>query len=91
MIDTIGCNTRLVAVTSGFRSSPGPPLLGDTYGTVSAHSHGHRNGQQTARIFPSSLFACNPGGRWGDTVRILAQWQRPVASSEALDPLHWSM
>ena len=22
---------------------------------------------------------------------ILAQWQRPVASSEALDPLHWVM
>jgi hypothetical protein len=28
------------------------------------------------------------GGRWGNTVQALAQWQHPVASSEALDVLY---
>jgi len=34
---------------------------------------------------------CRPGGRWGDTERVLARWQRPVASSKALVMLHWEM
>jgi hypothetical protein len=38
-------------------------------------------------FFHHYCFACNPGGRWGNTVQILAQWLRPVASSEALDPI----
>ena len=31
------------------------------------------------------------GVRRGDTGRIIAQWQSPVASSEALDVLHQAM
>ena len=31
------------------------------------------------------------GVRRGDTGRILAQWQRPVALSKALDVLYWAM
>jgi hypothetical protein len=31
------------------------------------------------------------GGHWGDTVQALARWRHPVASSEALDVLHWVM
>ncbi len=31
------------------------------------------------------------GVRRGDTGQIIAQWQRPVASSEALDVLHRAM
>jgi hypothetical protein len=31
------------------------------------------------------------GGRWGDTAQALAQWQHPVASSEARDVLHRAM
>jgi hypothetical protein len=31
------------------------------------------------------------GSRWGDTVQALAQWQHPVASSEAQDVLHCVM
>jgi hypothetical protein len=31
------------------------------------------------------------GGRRGNTAQALAQWQHPVASSEALDVLHWAM
>jgi hypothetical protein len=33
------------------------------------------------------FFSC----RWDDTERILAQWWHPVASSEALAPLHQAM
>jgi hypothetical protein len=31
------------------------------------------------------------GGRWDNMVQILAQWRRPVASSAAMDCLHWAM
>ena len=37
-------------------------------------------------FFHHHCFACNPGGRRGNTVQILAQWRRQVASSKALDP-----
>jgi hypothetical protein len=37
------------------------------------------------------LFACCPGGRWGDMERAVAQWRLPGASSEALDLLHRAM
>ena len=32
-----------------------------------------------------------PAGCQCDKMRILAQWQRSVALSEALDPFHWAM
>ncbi len=34
------------------------------------------------------LFACCPGGRWGNTEQVVAQCQPPVASGVALDMLH---
>jgi hypothetical protein len=37
------------------------------------------------------LFACCPGGHWGNTEQVVTQWQRPVASGVALDMLHWAM
>jgi hypothetical protein len=37
------------------------------------------------------LFACCPGGRWGDTERVLARCRRPVASGVALDMPHRAM
>ncbi len=37
------------------------------------------------------LFACCPGGRWGDTEQVVARWRLPGASSEALDSLHQAM
>jgi hypothetical protein len=37
------------------------------------------------------LFACCPGGCWGDTEQVVAQWQCPVASRVALDMLHQAM
>ena len=37
------------------------------------------------------LFACCPGGRWGNTEQVVAQWRHPVALGVALDMLHWAM
>ncbi len=37
------------------------------------------------------LFACCPGGCWGNTEQVVAQWQRPVSYGVALDMLHWAM
>jgi len=34
---------------------------------------------------------CRPGGRRGDTERIVAQWQSLVAFMKALDHLHQAM
>ncbi len=37
------------------------------------------------------LFACCPGGCWGNTDRVVARCRRPVASGVALDMLHLLM
>ncbi len=37
------------------------------------------------------LFACCPGGRWGNTEQVVTQWQHSVASGVALNMLHWAM
>ncbi len=37
------------------------------------------------------LFACCPGGRWGDTEQVVTRCRRPVASQVALDMPHWAM
>ncbi len=37
------------------------------------------------------LYACCPGGRWGDTERVVAQCRHPVASGVALEMLHRGM
>jgi hypothetical protein len=37
------------------------------------------------------LFACRPGGRWGDTEQVVAQCRHPVASGVALDIPHRAM
>jgi hypothetical protein len=37
------------------------------------------------------LYACCPGGCWGNTERVVARWRLPGASSVALDLLHWAM
>ena len=34
---------------------------------------------------------CRPGGRRGDTERVVARWQRLVAFMKALDHLHQAM
>jgi hypothetical protein len=37
------------------------------------------------------LFAYCPGGRWGNTEQVVAQWQHPVAFGVALDMPHQAM
>ncbi len=37
------------------------------------------------------LFACCPGGHWGNMEQVVAQCWHPVASGVALDMLHWAM
>ncbi len=37
------------------------------------------------------LFACCPGGCWGDTERVVTRCWCPVASGVALDMPHWAM
>jgi hypothetical protein len=37
------------------------------------------------------LFACCPGGHWGDTEQVVARCRRPVASRVALDMPHRAM
>jgi hypothetical protein len=42
-------------------------------------------------FFDCCLFSCCPGGRWGNTERVVARWQCPVASKVALDMPHQAM
>jgi hypothetical protein len=45
-----------------------------------------------ARVFVDCcLYACCPGGRWGDTERVVARCRRPVASRVALGMPLWEM
>jgi hypothetical protein len=37
------------------------------------------------------LFACCPGGRWGDTEQVVTQCRHTVASGVALDMPHQAM
>ncbi len=37
------------------------------------------------------LFACCPGGRWGNTEQVVTRCRPPVASGVALDMPHWAM
>ncbi len=42
-------------------------------------------------FFCCPVVCCCPGGRWGNTEQVVAQWQRPVASQVALDIPHLTM
>jgi hypothetical protein len=80
-----------MVVFSGLYESPGPPTLGDARGIVPPHRDDHRNGHQSGFIINCYFVCCCPGGRQGDTERVVARWRRPVASGVALDMLHRAM
>jgi len=80
-----------MAVFSGLYESPGTPPSGDARGIVPLHRDHHRNGHQSGYILHYRCVYCCPGGRRGNTERVVAQWQRSVASGEALVMLHWAM
>ena len=73
---------------SGFYESHDPPLLGDACCILPLHRSGHRNGLQSAYILHRHFVDCRPGGHRGDMERVVARWQRPVASDVALDMMH---
>ena len=80
-----------MAVFSGLYESPGPPPSGDVRGIVPPHRDHHRNGHQSGYILHYRCDDCRPGGRRGDTERVVARWRRSVASGEALVMLHQAM
>ncbi len=41
--------------------------------------------------FHCHFICCCPGGRWGNTEQVVAQWRCTVASGIALDMPHWAM
>jgi len=73
---------------SGFCESHEPPPSGDVLGIVPSHCHGHRNGQQSGYMLHHCNVCCRPGGRRGNTERVVARWWRLVAFIKALDLLH---
>ena len=80
-----------MAVFSGLYESPGPPPSGNARGIVPPHHNHHRNGHQSWYILHYRCVDCRPGGRRGDTERVVARWRRPVASGKALVMLHRAM
>jgi hypothetical protein len=42
-------------------------------------------------ILHCCFVCCCPGGRWGNTEQVVARWQHPEASGEAMDMLHWAI
>ena len=90
-IDAIGASARPMAAFSGFYESHKPPPSGDARGIVPAHRDGHRNSQQSGFILHRRTVCCRPGGRRGNTERVVARWRRLVASIKALDLLHRAM
>ena len=80
-----------MAAFSGFYESHKPPPSGDARGIVPAHRDGHRNSQQSGFILHRRTVCCRPGGRRGNTERVVARWRRLVASIKALDLLHRAM
>jgi hypothetical protein len=91
-IDAIGASACPMVAFSGFYESHEPPPLpsGDAR-IVLPHRDGHRSGQQSGYMLHYCCVDCHPGGCRGDTERVVAQWRRPVASSEALVMLHQAM
>jgi len=88
LIDAIGASARPMAVFSGFYESPSPPPLGDVCCIVPPHRDDHRNGHQSGYIMHRRFVCCCPGGRRGDTERVVARWWCPVAFMKALVMLH---
>ncbi len=80
-----------MAVFSGLYESTGPPPLGDARGILPPHRNRYRNGHQSGYILHYRCVDCRPGGRRGNTERVVTRWRRSVASGEALVVLHRAM
>jgi len=64
---------------SGFYESHGHTSSGNVHSIVPAHCHGHQNIQQSGHILHRRFVLCHPGGRRGNTERVVARWRRLVA------------
>ena len=76
---------------SGFCESHKPPPSGDALGIVPSHRDHHQNGHQSGYILHYRCVDCHPGGRRGNTERVVTQWRRLVAFIKALDLLYRAM
>ncbi len=90
-LPTISRNTLPVVATSGFCWSLELPPSGDARNIIPAHHHGHQFATFLGAFVDCCLFACCPGGRWGNTEQVVAWCRCPVASGVALDMPHWAM
>ena len=80
-----------MAAFSGFYESRKPPPSGNVRGIVPPHCDDHQNGQQSGYMLHRRFVCCCPGGRLGNTERVVTRWRRLVASIIALDLLHRAM
>ena len=76
---------------SGFYESHEPPPFGKARSIVPPHRNDHQHCQQSGYILHCCFVYCRPGGRRGDMEQVVARWQRPVASGEALVVLNQVM
>jgi len=80
-----------MAAFSSFYESHETSPLGHALIIVLPHHGGHQNGQQSGCVLHCRFVCCCPGSCRGDTERVVARWQHPVASGVALEMLHWAM
>ena len=60
-------------VFRGFYESHEPHPSGDARGIVPPHRDGHQNGKQSGYMFHYCCVDCRPGGRRGNTERVVAR------------------
>jgi hypothetical protein len=87
----IGASACPMAAFSGFYESHEPPLSGDVRGIVPPHRNDNRNHHQSWYILHLRVVCCRPGGRRGNTERVVARWRHLVAFMKALVVLHRAM
>jgi len=70
--DNIGASHHPMVAFSGFYESHKSPPSGNACGIVPPHRNDHQNGQQNRHILHRCFVCCRPGGRRGDTGRVVA-------------------
>jgi hypothetical protein len=73
---------------SDILESPKPPPLSDVHGNNRRIAMAIDLATYLESFVDCCLFACCPGGCWGNTEQVVAQCRHPVASGVALDMLH---
>ncbi len=80
-----------MVVFSGILESPKPSPSGNVCITYQRIAMAINLATFLESFVDCCLFACCPGGRWGNTEQVVARCWRPVASRVALDMLHQAM